>query len=138
MRFDSGGSNAYAIYRGEGAWTHPYPDLRIAFHTGIQIGANASYGGVRFYTDYDMTTEVMSVNYGAVGLGGGHVYVNNSLVAGSDLRAPLFYDSNNTGYYVDPNGTTNLNALNINGVAVTAGGGGSGSPLSSTLGYSYI
>ena len=30
-------------------------------------------------------------------------------------RAPIFYDSNNTGYYVDPASTTNLNALTVNG-----------------------
>jgi len=115
MFFDNALGYAYAIYRASGAWTHPYPDLRIAFHTGIQIGANASYGGVRFYDDYDMATEVMSVNYGAVGLGANNVYVNNSLVAGSSLRAPIFYDSNNTGYYVDPNGTSILNVLNCYG-----------------------
>ena len=100
--FDSALSTAYAIYRQAGAWTHPYPDLHIAFHTGIKIGANASYQGVRFYTDYDMVTQVMSVNNASDGLGAAQVYVNNSLQAGSSLRAPIFYDSDNTAYYVDP------------------------------------
>jgi hypothetical protein len=80
----------------------------------------------------------MSVNYAAVGLGANNVYVNNSLVAGADLRAPIFYDSNNTGYYVDPNGTTILNALTVGGQPVTGGGGGSSSPLSSALGYNLV
>ena len=106
--FATGLSSAYAIYRESGAWNYPYPDLRIAFHTGIKIGANASYQGVRFYTDYDMSSQVMSVNNGSDGLGGGNVYVNNSLQAGSSLRAPIFYDSNDTTYYVDPTGTTSL------------------------------
>jgi hypothetical protein len=35
--------------------------------------------------------------------------------ASSSLRAPIFYDSNNTGYYADPNGTTVLNALEVRG-----------------------
>ena len=110
--FDSSLSTSYAIYRASGAWTSPYPDLRIAFHTGIQIGANAGYGGVRFYTDYDMATEVMSVNNSAVGLGASNVYVNNSLVAGSSLRAPIFYDSDNTAYYADLAAGT---SLSVNG-----------------------
>jgi hypothetical protein len=98
----NGGSQPYAIFRENGAWTFPYPDLRIAFHTGIKFGANASYNGMRFYTDYQMATQVMSVNNGSDPLGGGNVYVNNSLQAGSSLRAQLFYDSNNTAYYMDP------------------------------------
>jgi hypothetical protein len=29
----------------------------------------------------------------------------------TQLRSPIYYDSNNTGYYVDPNSTTNLNLI---------------------------
>ena len=108
-------STAYAIFRESGSWSNPYPDLRIAFHTGIKLGANSGYNGIRFYTDYDMATQVMSVNNGSDGLGASNVYVNNSLVAGSSLRAPIFYDSNDTNYKVDPNGTSNLNHLNVAG-----------------------
>ena len=92
-------STAYAIFRESGAWSNPYPDLRIAFHTGIKFGANASYNGMRFYTDYDMSGQVMSINNSGDPLGGNNVYVNNSLQAGSSLRAPIFYDSNDTAYY---------------------------------------
>ncbi len=114
LYFSNGLSTAYAIYREPGAWTWPYPDLRIAFHTGIKIGANAGYQGVRFYDDYGMGTQVMSVNNGSDPLGGNNVYVNNSLQAGSSLRAPIFYDSDNTGYYLDPNSTSNLFRLTLN------------------------
>ncbi len=31
------------------------------------------------------------------------------------MRSPIFYDSNNTGYYVHPDGTSNLNAISFNG-----------------------
>jgi len=103
LYFGAGDGTSYAIYRESGSWAYPYPDLRIAFHTGIKIGANASYEGIRFYTDYDMSTQVMSVNNGSDPLGGGNVYVNNSLQAGSSLRAPIFYDSNDTTYFLDPN-----------------------------------
>jgi hypothetical protein len=106
--FDSGGSPGYGIYRESGSWAFPYPDLRISFHTGIKLGANSSYNGIRFYTDTDMATQVMSVNNGSDGVGGGNVYVNNILVAGDSLRATIFYDSNNTAYYADPSGTSNF------------------------------
>jgi hypothetical protein len=62
--FSNDASTAYAIYREAGGWGYPFPDLRIAFHTGIKIGANASYQGVRFYSDYDMSTIVASINDG--------------------------------------------------------------------------
>jgi len=108
LYFANGLSSAYAIFREGGAWTHPYPDLRIAFHTGIKMGAAAGYGGMKFYTDYDMSSQVMSINNGADPLGAGNVYVNSNLQAGSSLRAQLFYDSNNTAYYVDPNSNSVL------------------------------
>jgi microcystin-dependent protein len=35
--------------------------------------------------------------------------------ASSDFRAPIFYDSDNTSYYVDPASTSNINNLTVNG-----------------------
>ncbi|MEA2113000.1 MAG: tail fiber domain-containing protein [Patescibacteria group bacterium] len=82
MYFASGMSSAYAIYRESGSWTSPYPDLRIAFHTGIKLGANASYNGIRFYNDYNMSTLVMSVNDSATS-GANNVYIPNTLKVGT-------------------------------------------------------
>ena len=97
--WSSSRSEAYAIYREPGSWTYRYPDLRIAFHTGIKLGANSGYNGIRFYNDYNMATQVMSVNNATDPLGGNNVYVNYSLQAGTSLRAPIFYDSNDTNFY---------------------------------------
>ena len=36
-------------------------------------------------------------------------------------RAPIFYDSNNTGYYVDPASTSVLNAVNVNSITIGSG-----------------
>ena len=33
----------------------------------------------------------------------------------NDLRSNILYDNNDTGYYVDPNSTTNINVLGLNG-----------------------
>ena len=38
-----------------------------------------------------------------------------SLSASTDIRAPVFYDSNNTGYYTDPASTSRLNVIDANG-----------------------
>ena len=35
-----------------------------------------------------------------------------TLADGSSMRAPLFYDSNDTSYYTDPNGTSRLSTVN--------------------------
>ena len=40
---------------------------------------------------------------------------NGDLTARTSLQAPIFYDSNNTGYYVDPASTSSLNELTVNG-----------------------
>ena len=118
--WDSSGSSAYGIFREGGAWNSPFPDLRIAFHTGIKLGANSGYNGIRFYNEYDMATQVMSINNGSDGLGANNVYVNNSLQAGSSLRAPIFYDSDDTAYYANPASTSIFNIgkfvkINVNG-----------------------
>ena len=111
LYFSSNESSAYAIFRESGGWSYRYPDLRIAFHTGIKFGANANYNGMRFYDDYTMNTQVMSINNATDPLGANDVYVNNSLQAGSSLRAPIFYDSNNTGRYTDPASTSQMGTI---------------------------
>jgi hypothetical protein len=40
--------------------------------------------------------------------------------ASTDFRAPIFYDSNNTGYYLDPAGTTLLNTFTCAGSITTS------------------
>jgi hypothetical protein len=46
-------------------------------------------------------------------------YVTQGGIAGAtnDFRAPIFYDSNDTGYYVDPNGRSRLGAIDTTGAA---------------------
>ena len=54
--------------------------------------------------------------------------LNNGLwQANASMRAPIFYDSNNTGYYVDPSGTSSFNTANFAGNCSWFGGYGSGS-----------
>jgi hypothetical protein len=69
-----------------------------------------AYGGeFYFYGDQSRVASLLYV---------GGIDVSRSLQAGSSLRAPIFYDSSNTGYYADPAATSNFNELNVSGYAV--------------------
>ena len=56
------GNNNYAIYQESGAWSTPFPDLRIHNQTGIAFGANRAYGGYRFYDEPINTATIMTIN----------------------------------------------------------------------------
>lgn len=63
----------------------------------IQLGGGSSSGRTFEVVDYAWSSVMFSVDSG-----------NYASAAGS-FRAPIFYDSNNTGYYVDPNSVSVLN-----------------------------
>jgi hypothetical protein len=54
----------------------------------------------------------------ASGLTVAGVDVSGNLYAYLSMRTPIYYDSNNTGYYVDPSATSNLNGLLVGGLNV--------------------
>lgn len=89
------GNHSYAIFQESGAWTNPYPDLRIAYHTGIKLGAYYGYNGTRFYNNSDMATEIFSVGNG-----------DNLVRSIYGIYSPIVYDYNDGGYYTDPNSTS--------------------------------
>ena len=73
----------YAIYQQSGAWSSPFPDLIISYHTGIKIGGLSGYGGTRFYNDSPErsgATEIFSV-----GNGDNDVRVVNDLHIGGNI-----------------------------------------------------
>ena len=45
---------------------------------------------------------------------GGSISAAGNTTAGGAVVGQIFYDSNNTGFYLDPNNSSNLNALNAN------------------------
>ena len=112
----------YGIFREAGAWIPPYPDLRIAFHTGIKIGAHAAYGGTRFYNSSDMNTEIFSVGDG-----------DNDVRATGSVRAPKLIDSNDTAYYLDPASTSHFNDVKVDGDLTI-----DGTAVRSPIAYAYI
>ena len=128
----AGGSNFSASHYSmgkdiaNGSWSDPhYSDLIIGYHTGIRIGAH--YSGTRFYAN-SPTTDANNDGNGDYGetllmtvggyVGTAHhtdVYVNNNLFAGSSMRAPIFYDSDNTAYYTNPAGASVFSDIRGNG-----------------------
>ena len=42
----------------------------------------------------------------------GRIYSDVYMEAAGSMRAPIFYDSNNTGYYVDPDGSSRMATIN--------------------------
>lgn len=66
----------------------------------------------------------------------------NSLTAYGDMRAPSFYDSSNTGYYVNPASTSNFNVVNssiFSGTISTTGDGQNNTPFKLSSDYnSYM
>ena len=87
IRFTGEGGNSgnsvvnYGIYQAGGAWSHPYPDLIIAYHTGIKIGGYKNYGGVKIYNDAPERSGAAQV--ASFGDGDANVRVANNLHIGS-------------------------------------------------------
>jgi hypothetical protein len=84
-------------------------------------GTNNNYCGIVFRTDGHQTTPrgfVYADNGNNIGFlnqdaswrlrvtGGDYTEVN-----GSSIRAPIYYDIDNTGYYIDPNNSSNINTI---------------------------
>lgn len=51
----------------------------------------------------------------AAGATVGGVDTGGNIHASTSMRAPVFYDSNNTSFFLDPNGTSNVNNMIVNG-----------------------
>lgn len=106
----SPGDTNYWIGKRAGAWTQP---LDVSFYTGIRYHSHYAYGGHRFFVGGYDSNEQFSVGNGD----------NHTRVYGN-LYAPIIYDINNTGYYVDPASTSVLNALTVGGSSVVTNNGG--------------
>ena len=91
----------------------------VGIGSGIGIRIRDGYAGTvkgYFYADNsgvgilnDQGGWSVRTNYGS-GYGG---TLYNSWTSSGDHRAPIFYDSNDTGYYVDPNGAYNTNLQGV-------------------------
>ena len=85
-------NGSYAIYQEAGAWSHPYPDLVIAYHTGIKIGGHTAYGGTRFYDNNPTSGQIIA----SIGDGDNHFrgYHNGFLRHGGSTDHKLITTGN--------------------------------------------
>jgi len=80
---------------------------------GIRLRTGGHAGTVRGYFYADTANDVGLLNNAGswrVRVVGG----DYTLIDGSSIRAQIFYDSNDTGYYTDPAGTSILNVVRAN------------------------
>ena len=79
---------------------------------GIYVRSDGSYGTRMYFATTDNYTTGSKTAMHI--LQNGQVNITRSnLLVNTDVRAPLFYDSNNTGRYVDPSSTSRINRLEI-------------------------
>ena len=137
----NGGYSHYGIYEEPGVWDgtnirgRPYPDLTIAYHTGISYVAYYGYGGHRFYTGYVADATPTTLTF-SIGEGDGNVRVYTNLyVTGAITRGgyTVCDSSNNCGYASSSGlgaylplagGVMNASTrIGINGSTITSGSG---------------
>jgi hypothetical protein len=124
----AGGSRLRNLYVGDSGddWSDPGgwgtqvrfsngPHVKFVLHArspGIEAGMYVHTPGsvyIGSYTSHDVS--LMYAGTRKMGFNASYIYTDVYLEAAGSLRAPIFYDSNDTGYYLDPNGTSNLNKL---------------------------
>lgn len=66
---------------------------------------NASYGGGIYMVDSTWVRVYNNKKF----------YANNTIESNTGMYAPIFYDRNDTNYYVNPASTSNLNTVTISG-----------------------
>ena len=136
-----GSSRAPIFYDQDNTAFYINPNSTSAVSGAILIGPNSyseytRIGGVGPATDYatlaasngnlhidSKNSYGLYLNYASSGTinmcqGGGYTYS-----AGS-MRSPIFYDSDNTGYYLDGNNTSAFNSLNTAGTTCLLGSSG--------------
>lgn len=102
------GSSSAAIYTIGGSYQPGTDSLGNMYGIGYTVGNGSSnpglgMGGWGLYVASGGTSRIFLDSDNGVG------------ISTNSWRAPIFYDSNNTSYYLDPASTSNLNGLNIGG-----------------------
>jgi hypothetical protein len=99
INFHADGDGAYRIGKPAGAWTQP---LEVRFYTGQRFRASASYGGFQFI-DYNTNGVVFD-------MANGGSFTRSNV----NFYAPIMYDNNDSGFYVDPNSSSRFQTVDIN------------------------
>jgi len=99
-----GAGFGYNVYNdGTGAYNFGRPNTNFG-QAYMRMVSNGTW--------YFLTANTSGTRYTNMELNpNGNVYFENIAQSQTSLRAPIFYDSDNTGYYLDPNNTSNLNIV---------------------------
>ena len=127
MHYDHNGTDQYkgnmVIFMSEPGVTHDGGGIGANIDGRAPLygrAVNHGYGVYLRFAKTDGTFEFWNTSATA-GVSGGQGTkrfwgdVNGNTFSQLSSRAPIFYDSNNTGYYVNPGSTSNLNGLTVNG-----------------------
>ena len=110
--FGVGGSPVNSSTKLSVSGTSHFPD---EIYTGGTAGSLNSWGARWWTTSGQMYWGSNGANFTNYGYGTQITTLNiassGSVTAYADLRAPIFYDSNDTGYYVDPAASTSLRTV---------------------------
>lgn len=88
-----------------------YAAYAINYHTGVTLSGYPGYGGVRLYaSSYPTLTSSTLRLEASTG-----VYTYGQFTNDSRVDAPIFYDYNNSAYYVDPASSSYLYSLQLSG-----------------------
>lgn len=106
--------NAYMMAAASNTW-----GLFWAGNSGARYGTNGNSGPGNIWGNSTNPNEFVFVGGDATAWtvhgGSGNVWLRGYGTAASSYRAPIFYDSDNTGYYLNPASTSNLNAGTLQG-----------------------
>ena len=101
-------SSPYSFgFQESGGWSYPYPDLVLQYHTGMSFAGNPSYGGMRFFNDYNSGTVRFQINGSS-----SYTFANTWLQVGGGGVG--IYDGYNGAHFY-PNNATNYGSWNFLG-----------------------
>jgi hypothetical protein len=102
--------------------TAGYSNANYGYRIFRNIGSLASWQeGYHQLTLVNSDAGYVTLNFHRAGYTSNNIYYDGALHtdtwmdSSSSFRAPIFYDSNNTGYYIDPASTSNLYDLTLTG-----------------------
>jgi hypothetical protein len=129
----SGTSNLYKLQVGNGNEILGLIGMGSSYFYGV--GITSAYTAV--YSHYQGNGVQLGYYNGTTFTPRLTVGNDGNVVASTSMRAPIFYDSDNTSYYLDPASTSNLNGLTTNGQTILGGQIYVSSTNSNTLNSGY-
>jgi hypothetical protein len=111
----------YTVSRNEGGMMGSYNATGTASKVIWTIGESWPIGNMyglayEYGSGYDhhLALRNNGSTYHRISFAGQGAYFSGTVIAGSDMRAPIFYDQNNTGYYLNPDSTSQLHYVLAN------------------------